>query len=92
MQNIYILQLQGTGDLEDAFEIAGAFTTAAAFPDLDLSFKRSQFALIALRSIVKIAGAIPGLWGMCHIPLNWGTWWRVLCIQIGELGKEFIKV
>ena len=30
MQNIYILQLQGTGDIEEAFEIAGAFSTQAA--------------------------------------------------------------
>ena len=30
MQNLYVLQLQGTGDDEYAFENAGVFTTQAA--------------------------------------------------------------
>ena len=30
MQNLYVLQLQGTGDEESAFENAGVFTTQAA--------------------------------------------------------------
>ena len=36
MQNLYVLQLQGTGDEESAFENAGVFTTqAAAIKKLD---------------------------------------------------------
>jgi hypothetical protein len=58
MQNIYILQLQGTGDLEDAFEIAGAFTTAAAAEqrllEINAEYVEADFAVFTLEENAQI--------------------------------------
>jgi hypothetical protein len=58
MQNIYILQLQGTGDLEDAFEIAGAFTTAAAAEqrllEINAEYVEADFTVFTLEENAQI--------------------------------------
>jgi hypothetical protein len=58
MQNIYILQLQGTGDLEDAFEIAGAFSTAAAAEqrllEINAEYVEADFAVFTLEENAQI--------------------------------------
>lgn len=58
MQNIYILQLQGTGDIEEAFEIAGAFSTAAAAEqrllEINAEYVDLDFAVFTLEENAQI--------------------------------------
>ena len=58
MQNIYILQLQGTGDIEEAFEIAGAFSTAAAAEqrllEINAEYVEADFAVFTLEENAQI--------------------------------------